>query len=76
MNRRLLHVMFGENRSLYCLSNGPDKKESNNGIERCQLYYCLYYTSDWLKQQKLRKLHKAVYSLNNTEILCAEHVKL
>ena len=50
--------------------------------------------SDWLKQQKLRNLHKAVHnyihpyfpsifhitksalSLDNTEILCGEHVKL
>ena len=53
-----------------------------------KLLTCLYYTSDWLKQQKLRKLHKTVIfiltfptnfditksrlSLNNAEILCGE----
>ena len=70
------------------LSNGPDKKESNNGFEHVGMQIGANFTI-----QKLRKLHKAVYifilnfptnfhitksrlSLNNTEIPCAEHVKL
>ena len=46
-------------------SNGPDKKESTKRNEhvgmqkRCVLYYSLYYTSDWFKQQILWRLHKA-----------------
>ena len=53
--------------AVFPLSNGPDKKESNNGIEHVGMQkganftIVFHYTSDWLKQQKLRKLHKAVF---------------
>ena len=46
------------------LSNGPDKKERTKRTEevemqkRCYLYYCLCYTSDWVKHQILRNLRK------------------
>ena len=52
-------------KSIQTVSNSPDKKESNNGIEHVGMQkganFTIVYTSDWLKQQKLRKLHKAVY---------------
>ena len=49
------------------LRNGPDKNDSNNGnvhvgMQRKVLTFLFsVFTSDWLKQQKLTKLHKAVH---------------
>ena len=44
------------------LRNGPDKNNSNNGNEHVGMHCLLsILTSDWLKQQKLTKLHKAVH---------------
>ena len=49
------------------LRNGPDKNGSNNGNERVGMqkkvltFLLSVLTSDWLKQQKLTKLHKAVH---------------
>ena len=74
------------------LRNGPDKNDSTERQQTCWnakkvlTFLLAVLTSDWLKQQKLTKLHKAVHifihitksglSLNNKEILCGEHVKL
>ena len=74
------------------LRNGPDKNDSTERQRTCwnakkvPTFLLSVLTSDWLKQQKLTKLHKAVHifihitksglSLNNKEILCGEHVKL
>ena len=50
-----------------CLRNGPDKKDSKKGNERVGIqkkvltFLLSVLTSDWLKQQKLTKLHKAVH---------------
>ena len=49
------------------LRNGPDKNDSNNGNEHVGMqkkvltFLLSVLTSDWLKQQKLTKLHKAVH---------------
>ena len=49
------------------LRNGPDKNDSNNGNEHVGIqkkvptFLLSVLTSDWLKQQKLTKLHKAVH---------------
>ena len=74
------------------LRNGPDKNDSTERQQTCWnakkvlTFLLSVLTSDWLKQQKLTKLHKVVHifihitksglSLNNKEILCGEHVKL
>ena len=48
------------------LRNGPDKNDSNNGNEHVGMqkkvlpFLLSVLTSDWLKQQTLTKLHKAV----------------
>ena len=57
------------------LRNGPDKNHSNNGnnehvgiqleCKKVITFLLSVLTSDWLKQQKLTKLHKAV-----SEIVC------
>ena len=50
------------------LRNGPDKNDSNNGNEHVGIqlvckkvitFLLSVLTSDWLKQQKLTKLHKS-----------------
>ena len=48
------------------LRNGPDKNDSNNGNGHVGMQKRCYFllsvlTSDWLKQQKSTKLHKAVH---------------
>ena len=49
------------------LRNGPDKNDSNNGNEHVGMqkkvltFLLSVLTCDWLKQQKLTKLHKAVH---------------
>ena len=49
------------------LRNGPDKNDSNNGNEHVGMqkkvltFLLSVLTSDWLKQQKLTKLHKEVH---------------
>ena len=50
-------------KGLFSLSNGPDKKESNNGIEHVGMQKGANFTIVFTipKQQKLRKVHKAVY---------------
>ena len=43
------------------LRNGPDKDESDKGNEHVGMQKgAIVLISDWLKQEKLRKLHKAV----------------
>ena len=52
------------------LRNGPDKNDSNNGNEHVGMqkkvltFLLSVLTSDWLKQQKLTKLHKAVHYIH------------
>ena len=50
------------------LRNGPDKNDSNNGNEHVGIqlvckkvitFLLSVFTSDWLKQKKLTKLHKS-----------------
>ena len=49
------------------LRNGPDKNDINNGNEHVGMqkkvltFLLSVLTSDWLKQQKLTKLHKVVH---------------
>ena len=53
--------------SFHILRNGPDKNDSNNGNEhignakKVLTFLLSVLTSDWLKQQKLTKLHNAVH---------------
>ena len=50
------------------LRNGPDKNDSNLRQQTCWnakkvlTFLLSVLTSDWLKQQKLTKLHKAVHT--------------
>ena len=51
----------------FYLRNRPDKNDSKNGNEHIGMqkkvltFLLSVLTSDWLKQQKLAKLHKAVH---------------
>ena len=58
-------VLFKEQFKKRTLTNGPDEKEGNNGNDHVGksngANFSIVCTSDWLKQQKFRKRHKAVH---------------
>ena len=61
------NIFFASSKIDTLLRNGPDKNDSNNGNEHVGIqekvptFLLSVLTSDWLKQQKLTKLHKAVH---------------
>ena len=66
LSRAFDHICMEKARYKF-LRNGPDKNDSNNGNEHVGMqkkvltFLLSVLTFDWLKQQKLTKLHKAVH---------------
>ena len=67
IHRILNHVYLLKSWQAFLLRNGPDKNESTERQRTCWnakkvlTFLLSVLTSDWLKQQKLTKLHKAVH---------------